>query len=73
MKVIHSGNVVIEDDVEIGSNCSIDRATLGSTKIMNGVKIDNLVQIAHNVTIGKIHVSLHKLVLLAQPLLVVIV
>ena len=53
LKVIHSGNVVIEDDVEIGSNCSIDRATLGSTKIMNGVKIDNLVQIAHNVTIGK--------------------
>ena len=53
VKVIHSGNVVIEDDVEIGSNCSIDRATLGSTKIMNGVKIDNLVQIAHNVIIGK--------------------
>tara|TARA_Y100000816_G_scaffold255605_1_gene208537 strand:- start:386 stop:1399 length:1014 start_codon:yes stop_codon:yes gene_type:complete len=53
LKVIHSGNVVIEDNVEIGSNCSIDRATLGSTKIMNGVKIDNLVQIAHNVIIGK--------------------
>ena len=53
LKVIHSGNVVIEDNVEIGSNCSIDRATLGSTKIMNGVKIDNLVQIAHNVIVGK--------------------
>ena len=53
LKVIHSGNVVIEDNVEIGSNCSIDRATLGSTKIMNGVKIDNIVQIAHNVIIGK--------------------
>ena len=53
LKVIHTGNVVIEDNVEIGSNCSIDRATLGSTKIMDGVKIDNLVQIAHNVIIGK--------------------
>jgi len=53
LKVIHSGNVIIEDNVEIGSNCSIDRATLGSTKIMNGVKIDNLVQIAHNVIVGK--------------------
>lgn len=51
-KVIHNGNVVIEDNVEIGSNTSIDKATLGSTKISNGVKIDNLVQIAHNVTIG---------------------
>ena len=53
LKVIHSGNVHIEDNVEIGSNCTIDRATLGSTIIMNGVKIDNLVQIAHNVIIGK--------------------
>ena len=40
------------DNVEIGSNTSIDKATLGSTKISSGVKIDNLVQIAHNVTIG---------------------
>ena len=53
LKVMHSGNVHIEDNVEIGANCSIDRATLGSTLIMNGVKIDNLVQIAHNVVIGK--------------------
>tara|TARA_B100000989_G_scaffold249632_1_gene197258 strand:+ start:2543 stop:3565 length:1023 start_codon:yes stop_codon:yes gene_type:complete len=53
LKVIHFGNVIIEDNVEIGSNCSIDRATLGSTKIMNGVKIDNLVQIAHNVVVGE--------------------
>ena len=52
LKVIHNGNVIIEDDVEIGSNCSIDRATLGSTLIKSGVKIDNLVQIAHNVVIG---------------------
>ena len=52
LKVVHNGNVIIEDDVEIGSNCSIDRATLGSTLIKSGVKIDNLVQIAHNVVIG---------------------
>ena len=52
LKVIHNGNVVIEDNVEIGSNCSIDRATLGSTILKSGVKIDNLVQIAHNVVIG---------------------
>ena len=51
-KVIHNGNVVIENDVEIGSNCSIDRATLGSTLIKRGAKLDNLVQIAHNVVIG---------------------
>ncbi len=53
LKVVHNGNVVIEDDVEIGSNCSIDKATLGSTIIKSGAKLDNLVQIAHNVTIGK--------------------
>lgn len=52
LKVIHNGNVVIEDNVEIGSNCSIDRATLGSTILKSGVKIDNLVQIAHNVIVG---------------------
>jgi UDP-3-O-[3-hydroxymyristoyl] glucosamine N-acyltransferase len=47
------GNVVIEDDVSIGSNTTIDCATMGSTIIRQGVKIDNLVQIAHNVEIGK--------------------
>ncbi len=52
LKVIHNGNVVIEDNVEIGSNCSIDRATIGSTILKSGVKIDNLVQIAHNVVVG---------------------
>ena len=52
LKVIHNGNVIIENGVEIGSNCSVDRATLGSTIIGSGVKIDNLVQIAHNVSIG---------------------
>lgn len=47
------GNVVIEDNVSIGANTTIDRATLGSTIIKKGVKIDNLVQIAHNVVIGE--------------------
>ena len=52
-KVPQIGNVVIEDDVEIGSNVSIDRAAFGSTVLKKGVKIDNLVQIAHNVVIGE--------------------
>jgi UDP-3-O-[3-hydroxymyristoyl] glucosamine N-acyltransferase len=52
-KVPQIGNVVVEDFVEIGSNCSIDRATMGSTIIRKGVKIDNLCQIAHNVEIGQ--------------------
>lgn len=51
-KVPQIGNVVLEDDVELGSNVSIDRAALGSTTIKKGVKIDNLVQVAHNVQIG---------------------
>jgi UDP-3-O-[3-hydroxymyristoyl] glucosamine N-acyltransferase len=53
MKVTQIGNVVIEDHVEIGSNTTIDRATLGSTIIRRGAKIDNLVQVAHNVEIGE--------------------
>lgn len=52
-KVPQIGNVIVEDDVEIGSNTTIDRATLGSTFIRKGVKLDNLVQIAHNVVIGE--------------------
>lgn len=52
-KIPQTGNVVIEDDVEIGSNTTIDRATLGSTIIRKGVKLDNLVQVAHNVEIGE--------------------
>lgn len=52
-KIPQLGNVILEDDVEIGSNCSIDRATIGSTLIGKGTKIDNLIQIAHNVKIGK--------------------
>ncbi len=51
-KIPQIGNVVIEDDVEIGANTSIDRATMGSTFIRSGAKLDNLVQIAHNVEIG---------------------
>ena len=52
-KISQIGNVIIEDDVEIGSNTSIDRATMGSTIIRQGVKLDNLIQLAHNVEIGK--------------------
>ena len=51
-KVPQIGNVVIEDNVEIGANTTIDRATIGSTVIKSGAKIDNLVQIAHNVEVG---------------------
>jgi UDP-3-O-[3-hydroxymyristoyl] glucosamine N-acyltransferase len=47
------GNVILEDNVSIGANTTVDRATIGSTILRNGVKIDNLVQIAHNVEIGK--------------------
>ena len=52
-KVPQIGNVVIEDQVEIGSNSTIDRATMGSTIIRKGVKIDNLCQLAHNVEVGE--------------------
>lgn len=52
-KISQIGNVTIGDDVEIGANTTIDRATMGSTKIGNGVKLDNLIQIAHNVEIGE--------------------
>jgi len=52
-KVPQIGNVLIEDDVEIGANTTIDRATMGSTIIRKGVKLDNLIQVAHNVEIGE--------------------
>ncbi len=52
-KIPQIGNVVIENDVEIGANTTVDRATMGSTLIHQGVKIDNLCQIAHNVEIGE--------------------
>jgi len=53
MKIPQIGNVIVEDNVEIGANVAIDRATMGSTIIRKGVKIDNLVQIGHNVEIGE--------------------
>lgn len=52
-KIPQIGNVVLEDNVELGANVAIDRATIGSTVIRKGVKIDNLVQIGHNVEIGE--------------------
>lgn len=51
-KIPQIGNVVLEDDVEIGANTTVDRATMGSTVIHHGVKLDNLIQIAHNCTVG---------------------
>jgi UDP-3-O-[3-hydroxymyristoyl] glucosamine N-acyltransferase len=51
-KVPHIGNVILEDHVEIGANTTIDRGTIGSTLIRKGVKLDNLIQIAHNVEVG---------------------
>ncbi len=56
-KIPQLGIVVIEDDVEIGANTTIDRATMGETRIKRGVKLDNLIQVAHNVTIGENTVS----------------
>ena len=52
-KIEHTGNVVIEDNVEIGANVCVDKSQMGSTVIRSGVKIDNLCQIAHNVEVGK--------------------
>jgi UDP-3-O-[3-hydroxymyristoyl] glucosamine N-acyltransferase len=52
-KVPQIGNVVLEDNVEIGSNTTIDRATIGSTIIRKGAKLDNLIQVAHNVEVGQ--------------------
>lgn len=52
-KVAQIGNVLVEDNVEIGSNTTVDRATMGSTYIRKGVKLDNLIMVAHNVEIGE--------------------
>lgn len=52
-KIPQIGNVEIGNSVEIGANCTIDRATMGSTRILEGVKLDNLIQVAHNVEIGE--------------------
>ncbi len=59
-KVPQIGNVVVEDNVEIGANSTIDRATMGSTLIKSGAKLDNLIQVAHNVEVG------HHTVIAAQ-------
>lgn len=59
-KVPQIGNVVIEDHVEIGANATIDRATIGSTLVKSGAKLDNLIQVAHNVVVG------HNTVIAAQ-------
>jgi UDP-3-O-[3-hydroxymyristoyl] glucosamine N-acyltransferase len=53
MKIPQIGNVILEDNVEIGSNTCVDRATMGSTIIRSGVKLDNLIQVGHNVEIGE--------------------
>ena len=53
VKIPQVGRVILEDDVEIGANVTIDRATMGTTRLKRGTKIDNLVQIAHNVTVGE--------------------
>lgn len=52
-KIPQTGTVIIEDNVEIGANCTIDRATMGATVIGEGTKLDNLIQVAHNVVIGR--------------------
>ena len=52
-KIPQVGNVVIEDNVEIGANTTIDRSTMGSTRVHKGVKLDNLVHLAHNVEVGE--------------------
>ncbi len=53
VKIYQNGNVLVEDDVEIGANCAIDRAVFGTTTIRKGTKLDNLIQIAHNCDVGE--------------------
>ncbi len=53
VKIYQNGHVIIEDDVEIGANCTIDRAVFGATHIRKGTKLDNLIQIAHNCDVGE--------------------
>ena len=53
IKIYQNGNVIVEDDVEIGANCTIDRAVFGATYIRKGTKLDNLIQVAHNCDIGE--------------------
>ena len=67
-KVPQIGHVVVHDDVEIGANVTIDRGALGPTTIGRGTKIDNLVQIAHNVTIGEHSVIVAQALILAAAI-----
>jgi UDP-3-O-[3-hydroxymyristoyl] glucosamine N-acyltransferase len=53
VKIPQLGGVIVEDDVELGANVAVDRATFGQTVVKRGTKVDNLVQIAHNVTVGE--------------------
>lgn len=53
VKIYQNGNVVIEEDVEIGANCTVDRAVFGTTYIRKGTKLDNLIQVAHNCDVGE--------------------
>jgi len=53
IKIYQNGNVVVEDDVEVGANCAIDRAVFGTTYIRKGTKLDNLIQVAHNCDLGE--------------------
>jgi len=53
IKIHQNGNVIVEDDVEIGANCAVDRAVFGTTYIRRGTKLDNLIQIAHNCDVGE--------------------
>ncbi len=53
VKIYQNGNAVVEDDVEIGANCTVDRAVFGTTYIRKGTKLDNLIQIAHNCDVGE--------------------
>ncbi len=53
VKIYQNGNAIVEDDVEIGANCAIDRAVFGTTYIRKGTKLDNLIQIAHNCDVGE--------------------
>ncbi|BAF72768.1 UDP-3-O-(3-hydroxymyristoyl)glucosamine N-acyltransferase [Sulfurovum sp. NBC37-1] len=53
VKIYQNGNAIIEDDVEIGANCTVDRAVFGTTYVRKGTKIDNLIQIAHNCDVGE--------------------
>ncbi len=59
-KIYQNGNVILEDDIEIGSNSSIDRAVFGSTVLKKGVRIDNLVQVGHNCEIGEYSVMVSQ-------------